>query len=146
MAWILSQSRKLQYKLFSDIYVLIRFLSKMLNHTKKKKAGTAPLKPESLVTVAMIYGANSDGTIFSLKTTIGNRPPLSRLETQTPDDWCRCARRTFPTPNLNCRWCQSGRGNGRRTLSFTQSQRINYPFIFKLGGVNVSASGFHLLT
>lgn len=54
-----------------------KYIEDMLNH---KKARTGTLKPDCLVTVAMIYEANSDGTIFSLERRTLNQPPLSQLK------------------------------------------------------------------
>ena len=52
-----------------------KYTGKMLNNEKQYE-WTRTLNPDSLVTVAMIYEANSDGTIFSLERKTLNQPFL----------------------------------------------------------------------
>lgn len=43
-----------------------------------------------LATAAMIYEANSDGTIFSLERGTSKQVPLVQRGELNADDWCRC--------------------------------------------------------
>ncbi len=93
----------------------------MLNH-KKQSEGTGTLKPKCLVTVAMIYEANSDGTIFSLERRTSNQPPLLQLS-ELNAQWLMLMLMCLlhiQTPNLNCR-CQSAHGGHRCTLLYSNN-------------------------
>lgn len=111
-----------------------KYIEKMLNH-KKRSEGTGTLKPECLVTVAMIYEANSDGTIFSLERRTSNQPPLLQLS-ELNAQWLMLMLMCLlhiQTPNLNCR-CQGARG---RTLLYSNNM-VKEWITFRGGNISTS--------
>lgn len=125
--------KKLQYKQFfwhayyasqcTSNKVLLesaKYIEKMLNH-RKQSEGTRTLKPQCLVTVAMIYETNSDGTIFSLEgRTLNQPPPLQQSELNGQWlMWILMCLLHIQTPNLNCRWCQNARVGHHSTLLYS---------------------------
>lgn len=85
-----------------------QYIEKMLNH-RRRSEGTCTLKPQCLATVAMIYEANSDGTIFSLEGRTLNQPPPSQLgelngQWLMPIPMCLLH---IQTACLSCRWCHN---------------------------------------
>lgn len=74
------------------------------------------------MTVAMIYEANSDGTIFSLERRTSNRPPLLQLS-ELNAQWLMLMLMCLlhiQIPDLNCR-CQSECGVHRCTLLYSNN-------------------------